>query len=706
MQKRIISLLTALCLLLSGLAIGAVSASAAETATIKVGGESYTFNVGDYFEYTLSLSYGGGKKIASAQAELPVNFNILSSYTQEELDRFSSTVAPAVADTAVVFLSGENSTLGMPGYVMNFTNPAGYDLSEEKDVLSVVFRVESAGIYELSAKVRYVDDIDGNTIVGKDYKRLDARLHYTETLRDVALDTPQLSAATYAGGVRVTWEPVPRAALYRVYRKNGSGWTRIGETAGTSFLHTDAVSGSRYTYTVRCISADGKRFVSDFDRAGKSATYYAAPKLKISNGTDVINIAWDSVHGAAKYRIYYLSANGWTKVTDTDKTSCTIGNVTSGNTYTFTARAMDKNNKHLSYFYPEGFTITFVKAPEIRLSSAADGVLVSWDKPAGAVRCRVYYQGANGWTKLGDTSDVSFLDKTAPSGKSRRYTVRCINENASAFTSYFRSGKSITHYAAPKLRITNLEDKLRLNWDTVNGAHSYRIYYKTNSGWTKLADTDKTELTVANPTSGRTYTFTARAMNEDGKHLSTYYTNGFTTTFVTAPEVKVQNAADGVQVSWNKPAGAVRYRVYVKSANGWTKLTETADNTYTDKNVYSGNTYTYTVRCVNAAGTAFTSDFRAGKSVTYYEAPKLSLSNTANGVQLRWNAVTGVSNYRVYIKSGSGWTKIADTRDTSVIDANVTSGKSYTYTIRCMDGEGKHLSYFYKDGFSITYKKS
>ena len=36
-------------------------------------------------------------------------------------------------------------------------------------------------------------------------------------------------------------------------------------------------------------------------------------------------------------------------------------------------------------------------------------------------------------------------------------------------------------------------------------------------------------------------------------------------------------------------------------------------------------------------------------------------------------------------------------------DTNVTKGTKYTYTIRCMDDSGKHISWYYRDGFSITY---
>ena len=72
---------------------------------------------------------------------------------------------------------------------------------------------------------------------------------------------------------------MPRAAVYRVYYKGSNGWTRMVDTTETSYLDTDVKGGIRYTYTVRCLSADKKRFTSDYDRSGKSAVYYPAPVI-------------------------------------------------------------------------------------------------------------------------------------------------------------------------------------------------------------------------------------------------------------------------------------------------------------------------------------------------------------------------------------------------------------------------------------------
>ncbi len=704
MSKRIISIILALTLALSVLGFSAVSVSAAtDTATVTVGGEKHTVQVGEFFKYTLSMTYVG-QKLTTGQIELPVDFGGLNSYTQSEADAFISEIAPVSTTSSVCLRSDTKNSFGLKGYVMNFANPNGYSFTTSKAIFSLIFSVEKAGSYDLAAKIRYVEDIAGNTIVDKNYKNnAGVKFSYTEKLESVNLDTPAISVATAAGGMRISWNPVPRAAVYRVYYKGSNGWTRMVDTTETSYLDTDVKGGTRYTYTVRCLSADKKRFTSDYDRSGKSAVYYPAPKLSLSADEDSIGIKWSAVSGASKYRLYRMERSGWTRVIDTASTSYSDTNVSSGNTYTYTIRTLNSSGSLLSSYYADGFKLTYLSAPEISLSNVADGVKISWKKLDGAEKYRVYYKGSKGWTRMVDTAETSYIDKDVSSNHNYTYTVRCINKDATAFTSYFRSGNSILYVAAPKLSLSPAADGVDIKWSAVAGAAKYRVYVKGTNGWTKITDTTSTSCTDNDVVSGKSYIYTIRAMNSSNQHLSYYYTDGFKIDFVSAPTVSLSNVADGVKISWNKPEGAEKFRVYYYGSKGWTRLTETTETSFIDKDVSSNHNFTYTVRCVNKDSTAFTSNFRAGKKILYVAAPKLTLSSAANGVNIKWNAVAGAAKYRVYRKGANGWAKLTDTTSTSYVDTNVAKGTSYVYTIRCMNSSDQHLSYYYTDGFKITY---
>ena len=85
--------------------------------------------------------------------------------------------------------------------------------------------------------------------------------------------------------------------------------------------------------------------------------------------------------------------------------------------------------------------------------------------------------------------------------------------------------------------------------------------------------------------------------------------------------------------------------------------------------------------------------------------PKISKTENVNGgVKLTWSKVKGAEKYRVYYKGSKGWTRMVDTTSTSYIDKDVSSGKNYTYTVRCLNkSKNKFTSGYDSKGKSIKY---
>ena len=169
---------------------------------------------------------------------------------------------------------------------------------------------------------------------------------------------------------------------------------------------------------------------------------------------------------------------------------------------------------------------------------------------------------------------------------------------------------------------------------------------------------------------------------------------------------KAESVNNGVKISWGRVNGAARYRVYYKGSRGWTRLADTTSTSYTDSKVSSGKTYTYTVRCINSSATKFTSGYDSkGKSVKYISAPKITKAESVNGgVKLTWSKVKGAEKYRVYYKGSKGWTRLADTTSTSYTDSKVSSGKTYTYTVRCINSSAtKFTSGYDSKGKTVKY---
>ena len=174
----------------------------------------------------------------------------------------------------------------------------------------------------------------------------------------------------------------------------------------------------------------------------------ATPSIKkLENVNGGIKLTWGKVSGAAKYRVFVKNGSSWVRLTDTTSTSFTWNKAVSGKSYTFTVRCLSKDGKsYTSGYNTAGKSIKYIAAPVLTgAKSVSSGIQVTWKKSAGAAKYRIYRKiGSGSWQRVGDTTGVSFVDKTAKKGVKYTYTVRCITSNGKAYTSGFNTtGKTV-----------------------------------------------------------------------------------------------------------------------------------------------------------------------------------------------------------------------------------------------------------------------
>ena len=167
----------------------------------------------------------------------------------------------------------------------------------------------------------------------------------------------------------------------------------------------------------------------------------------------------------------------------------------------------------------------------------------------------------------------------------------------------------------------------------------------------------------------------------------------------------LKNTTGGIKLAWKKVDGVYGYRLYQKTSNSWKRIKDTTATSFTDSAVSANQTKTYTIRCINKNGKTISGYNSKGWSKKYTPvAPTISkLENTTGGIKLSWNKITGVYGYRVYAKTSSGWKKLKDTTATNLTDSIVSANQTKTYTIRCIDKNGKTVSGFNSKGWSKKY---
>ena len=368
---------------------------------------------------------------------------------------------------------------------------------------------------------------------------------------------------------------------------------------------------------------------SEINASSVSASQYSVttPKFtSIENADGQVNLSWKSVSGAYKYRVYYKGRRGWTRFAETTGTTAVDKIVKSGETYTYTVRALGKNNNFVSDFDHNGWRHTYVSVPKFTNIENTDGqVNLSWKSVSGAYKYRVYYKGRKGWTRFAETTGTTAVDKIVKSGETYTYTVRALDKNNNFVSDFDHNGWRHTYVDVPILNaIENVNGGVKLNWKSVDGAYKYRVYYKGRNGWTKFAETTDTTAVDKIVKSGETYIYTVRALDENDNFVSDFNHSGWQHTYIATlatPQItQLENTKEGIiKITWDKVDGAEYYRVFRRDTDGWERVGTTSDTSITDANVEFGNTYIYTVRCVDGNDNYVSDYVSSGWQITCLE---------------------------------------------------------------------------------------
>ncbi|MBQ8860087.1 MAG: hypothetical protein IJ015_01955 [Ruminococcus sp.] len=432
------------------------------------------------------------------------------------------------------------------------------------------------------------------------------------------------------------------------------------------------------------------------------------PKItSIETANNGHKISWEALDSAYRYRLFVKrdDNSSWKAIATTKELSYVYTGLENNKEYVYTVRAVDENGAFSSSYNKDGWSFTYLESPKLSsLSSENDGLKLSWKKVEGAKNYKVYVRTGNSWKALGYTTTTNFLDKNVVSGKSYRYTVRCVTEDTKAFASYCDT-KGITkmYVATPEItKVENVANGAKVSWNKVAGASKYKLFYKNGSSWKTIATTSQTAYTHAKLSNEDSYTYTVRACDNNGAYISSYNKTGVNNTFLSVPVIKSVTSTDtGLEIKWNKVTGAENYKVYVKSGNTWKAVGITNDTSFIDRAAVSGKAYTYTVRCISADGKKFCSYFDTkGVKGTFYETPVISkVENMPTGTKVSWNKVNGVAKYKLFYKKSDGsWKTIGTTTSTSFTHDKLSDGDVYIYTVRGCNSNGAYISGYNKTG--------
>ncbi|MGN0488473.1 MAG: fibronectin type III domain-containing protein [Ruminococcus sp.] len=166
---------------------------------------------------------------------------------------------------------------------------------------------------------------------------------------------------------------------------------------------------------------------------------------------------------------------------------------------------------------------------------------------------------------------------------------------------------------------------------------------------------------------------------------------------VKAPKVTLSNTSKGVKISWKKAGGAKKYVISrklstAKKASVIKTVKSAKAGSFTDKKAKTGKKYQYTVTAYRGSASA-----AASKTIVRLKAPtgvKVQANLKDYNIKITWNKSTGAKKYEVYrakvngSKTGS-YKKIDTVSSNKYSDTSVSSGASYKYKIKAVNGSSK-----------------
>lgn len=258
------------------------------------------------------------------------------------------------------------------------------------------------------------------------------------------LPMPKLTALTNVwGGQKLMWDRVPGAQRYRIYIKNGSSWQKYADTTALSCGFTGLKNQASYTYTVRCLGADGRAFLSGFSASGLTTRYYESPVITgVENLRDGARVTWKAVAGVSRYRVFIKNGASWKALANVSGTVYDHKDAVQGVTYIYTVRAIDASGNFISGFSPDGYSNRYQTAPLLTGVRASDeGAVLTWDEYEGIHSYRVFrHVIGTSWGRIADVNGTAYTDTAAPAGLPCQYTLRGLDENGKLITDYVDNG--------------------------------------------------------------------------------------------------------------------------------------------------------------------------------------------------------------------------------------------------------------------------
>ena len=297
-----------------------------------------------------------------------------------------------------------------------------------------------------------------------------------------------------------------------------------------------------------------------------------------------------------------------------------------------------------------------------------------------------------------DAETVKYTDAKLDANQEYWYKMRsyAVYEGTKMYSEYSKVERAIL-LSASTITAQELDyDSIVLEWQSVEKADGYEVYYSTNGKDYQLLVTVSDLFYVHDEVNTDVeYSYKVRAYKVFDNNFYGKYSNvAKVQTSLMIPEILDSELNDETfYLEWETVVGADNYEVYrATSATGkYTFLATTEkDVTNYEDTVTIGKVYFYKVRATrtNANGSLVYGKYSSVVSISNIGVPEIATKkSTDTSIAVSWNVVNGASGYEVYRSTDydGNYTKvktITSGKTTSWTDTKRTNGTTYFYKVK------------------------
>ncbi len=241
--------------------------------------------------------------------------------------------------------------------------------------------------------------------------------------------------------VRVTWDAVPEAAGYEVYRAGQADgeYQFVGHSSSPSFDDMSVTPGTRYWYRVRSCSRSGCSEFSD-ETSGRAAVAALDAPVGVSASEgdyeDEIRVSWQAVDQADEYSVYRAPEEDgpYTMIVEVGATSYVDEDVEPEETYWYKVRACSDEGCSKLSRAASGYAAVGIPAVPADVTAEGDeelgAIVITWNESAGATEYEVYRAEEEDaeFEQIGETTTTSYEDATGEPGETYWFRVSACSE--------------------------------------------------------------------------------------------------------------------------------------------------------------------------------------------------------------------------------------------------------------------------------------